>query len=97
MNFYRIIQSPVVTERSTILKERLNQYIFKVEPRSTKDQIKQAVHHIFNVDVVQVRTANFDGKLKRLSMEPFSLSPWVYFPLAKLIEERLTTRFIELE
>ena len=67
MNAFEIIKSPVVTERSTMLKERFNQYVFKVKPEATKAQIKDAVKKMFKVEVDSVRTANFFGKSRRLA------------------------------
>ena len=69
MSFHElsVIKSPVMTERSTFLKEKFNQYVFRVDPRATKGQIKQAVSNLFKVDVERVRTANFPGKLRRLA------------------------------
>lgn len=68
MNVLEIIRAPVVTERSTILKEKHNQYVFKVHPDSSKGQIKDIVENLFKVNVEKVRTANFHGKLRRLAM-----------------------------
>ena len=68
MNLYQIIQKPIITERSTILKEKFNQYVFQVHPDATKLEIKQAVQQLFKVQVNQVRTANFFGKMRRLSL-----------------------------
>ena len=68
MNELEIIQAPVVTERSTDLKQKYNQYVFKVHPDSTKGQIKQVVEKLFKVNVEKVRTANFFGKMRRLAM-----------------------------
>ncbi len=67
MNILEVIQSPVVTERSTILKEKQNKYVFRVQPSSTKPQIKEAVEKLFKVDVEKVHTSNYDGKMRRLS------------------------------
>ena len=67
MNILEIIQSPIVTERSTILKEKHNKYVFRVQPDSSKIQIRDAVEKLFKVDVEKVRTANFQGKLRRLA------------------------------
>ncbi len=44
---YSHIVRPVMTERSTILKEKFNQYVFEVTPTSSKGDIKQAVEDIF--------------------------------------------------
>lgn len=68
MNEMAMIKRPLVTERSTILKEKFNQYVFQVDPDSNKHQIKEAVQKLFKVQVEKVRTANFSGKLRRLAM-----------------------------
>lgn len=70
-----ILKSPVVTEKSVILKEdstdessKRNQgqvLTFRVDRKATKPQIKSAIEEIFNVKVAAVRTVHYDGKLKR--------------------------------
>ena len=65
---YNIIEKPVITERSTILKDKLNQYVFKVSPSASKYAIAEAIENLFKVEVEKVRTANFSGKLRRLAM-----------------------------
>jgi len=67
INIYEILKSPVVTERSTFLKEKFNQYVFKVDPQSTKGQIRDVIEKFFSVKVSKVRTSNFSGKLRRLA------------------------------
>ena len=67
MGDYDIVKEPVVTERSTILKEKFNQYVFKVDANSNKSQIRESIEKLFKVDVEKVRTANFHGKLRRLA------------------------------
>ncbi len=68
MNLHDILKNPIVTERSTLLKERLNQYVFKVGLDASKIQIKDAIQKIFKVEVEKVRTARFSGKLRRLAL-----------------------------
>lgn len=68
INEFNIIKKPLVTERSTILREKFNQYVFKVNPDSSKYEIKEAVSKLFKVQVEKVRTANFPGKLRRLAL-----------------------------
>ena len=58
-----IIKKPVITERSTQLKEASNRYLFKVDVRANKRQIKDAVEELFNVKVKDVRTAVYRGKM----------------------------------
>lgn len=59
-----LIQKPLITERSTALKESNNRYLFKVDIRANKRQIKQAVEEVFNVRVIKVTTAIYRGKPK---------------------------------
>ena len=60
-----IVKSPVVTEESTLGMENRNQYAFRVDPRATKNQIRDAVEQLFNVHVVAVNTMNYTGKTRR--------------------------------
>ena len=52
-----IIQRPVITEKSTALKEAKNRYVFRVDTSSNKRQIKQAVEELLEVIVKDARTA----------------------------------------
>ena len=65
-NPYSILARPLLTERSTILKEKFNQYVFEVTPTATKPDIKRAVSEIFKVKVLRVRTMNVLGQDKRM-------------------------------
>ncbi|HOJ34381.1 MAG TPA: 50S ribosomal protein L23 [Candidatus Hydrogenedentes bacterium] len=60
-----IVKSPVLTEESTIQTDTLNKYTFKVDPRATKAQIRDAVEKLFNVRVTSVNTMNYMGKVRR--------------------------------
>lgn len=63
----QVLRSPLVTERTTIMREKNNQYVFRVSPDANKGQVKQAVEKFFKVKVANVRTMNYDGKLRRLA------------------------------
>jgi large subunit ribosomal protein L23 len=63
---YKIIRRPLVTEKSTQQKEVNRQYAFEVDRGANKIEIQSAVEHLFKVRVVQVRTCNVLGKVKRL-------------------------------
>ena len=66
MNNYRdIIIAPVITERSAILEQE-GKYVFKVDTKANKVQIKQAIEKIFNVKVESVNTMNSHPKKKRV-------------------------------
>ena len=65
-----VLLAPVVSEKSTFVGERANQYVFRVAPDATKPEIKAAVELLFStketkVQVTGVRVANVKGKHKR--------------------------------
>ena len=64
MELHQIIRRPLVTEKTTLLREG-NQYIFEVDPRANKIEIEKAVEKLFKVKVLGVRTQNILGKQKR--------------------------------
>ena len=66
MNEYDIVLRPIITEKSTLLKDAGNQYIFEVQRDANKIEIKKAVEKLFKVKVVSVHVANMEGKKKRL-------------------------------
>ena len=63
-NPYDIIIKPVITEKSSI-QSASGKYTFIVDSRANKVQIRQAVEELFDVKVLGVNTANYDGKIKR--------------------------------
>ena len=75
LGVWDILKSPVVTEKSVILKEdsteenttrKMGQVLtFKVDKKATKPDIKAAIEEIFNVKVAAVRTIQYDGKVKK--------------------------------
>ncbi len=62
----KIIRKPLITEKSTGQKDVHHQYAFEVHPDANKIEIRSAVERLFKVKVVQVRTYNVLGKVKRL-------------------------------
>ena len=66
MNANQIIRRPLVTEKSTILRETGNVLAFEVDPKANKIQVKSAVEQLFNVKVEEVRLFNVRGKMKRM-------------------------------
>ena len=63
-NILQVIQGPLVTEKSSSATAR-KQLVFKVARKATKKQIKEAVEHLLEVNVVAVNTVNIKGKTKR--------------------------------
>ena len=62
---YNTIVRPLLTERSTILKEKFNQYLFEAHLTATKPDIKKAIEALFKVNVEAVRTMVVRGKFRR--------------------------------
>jgi len=62
----KIIRRPLITEKSTRQKEEAHQYIFEVHRDANKIEIQSAIERLFKVEVLQVRTSNVLGKVKRL-------------------------------
>ncbi len=62
---YEVLKLPVITEKSTYVKENLRTLTFRVARDANKQEIKDAVQQIFKVKVDSVRVANFHGKTRR--------------------------------
>ena len=60
-----VLREPHTSEKSTIVADKLKQFVFKVSTDATKQEIKNAVEGIFNVKVKKVSTVNVKGKNKR--------------------------------
>jgi len=61
-----VVKRPLITEKSERNREASQQYAFEVHRDATKIQVKQAVEKLFNVHVLDVRTAIARGKIKRV-------------------------------
>ncbi len=60
-----LIHNIRLTEKASLLGEKSNQYVFRVDPRANKLQIKQAIQELFGKKVIRVNTAQYAGKKKR--------------------------------
>jgi large subunit ribosomal protein L23 len=65
VNVYDVIRRPVVTEKAVDKKDGERTLCFEVTLDANKTQVKAAVEKLFKVKVDEVRTANYDGKLRR--------------------------------
>ena len=65
MTIHDTLRRPLVTEKGITKKEQERTLCFEVARDANKIQVKQAVEKLFNVKVEAVRTANFEGKLRR--------------------------------
>lgn len=61
-----VIIRPVVTEASAVLQEAERTYTFLVSKAANKLEIRHAVQQLFGVTVEAVRTANYQGKWRRV-------------------------------
>ncbi|HVS32405.1 MAG TPA: 50S ribosomal protein L23 [Thermoanaerobaculia bacterium] len=67
MNANQIIRRPLVTEKSSIMRETgANIIAFEVDPDANKIEVKKAVEELFKVKVEEVRLFNVRGKMKRM-------------------------------
>lgn len=62
----QVVVRPLLTEKSTTLKDAHNQVAFQVAPDANKVEIRRAVEEIFRVKVRDVRTMMVFGKVKRM-------------------------------
>lgn len=60
-----IIIKPLITEKVSLITETNNSYGFKVDVKSNKNQIKQAIEKLYDVKVLRVNTQVMPGKVKR--------------------------------
>ena len=65
LTIYDVIKKPIVTEKGHDNREQYRTLCFAVAEEANKTQIKSAVETLFKVKVEDVRTATFEGKLRR--------------------------------
>jgi large subunit ribosomal protein L23 len=65
MTLHKVLRRPLVTEKGVTKKDTERTLCFEVAPDATKTDVKTAVEKLFKVKVSEVRTAMFDGKLRR--------------------------------
>ena len=59
-----VLLKPIISEKSYDLINQ-SKYTFKVNRHATKPDIRRAVEDVFKVEVTDVNTSNYRGKLKR--------------------------------
>ena len=65
MRIQEVIRRPLITEKSTVLKDERGIVAFEVDMRANKVEVKRAVEAQFKVKVAEVRTARMHGKVRR--------------------------------
>ena len=63
-----IILQPILSEKGTLLSETQNKYVFRVEKKSNKLEIKYAIENKFKVKIKKVATLNMKGKKKNVTI-----------------------------
>ena len=76
MNQYDVVVRPIVTEKSSLLKEGGNQYVFEVARGANKIEIAKAMEQLFKVKVLSVRVMNMEGKARRLGKHSGKKPDW---------------------
>ena len=74
-NSYNIIRTLVRTEKGTMLEPE-RKYLFQVDPRANKIQVKKAVEELYKVKVQDVNTSNVPGKNKVVRREAGMTTAW---------------------
>lgn len=72
---YAVLIRPIITEKSTILASQ-DKYVFEVDLRANKAQIKEAVQLAFNVRVADVNTITMKGKPRRFGRRVVHRPNW---------------------
>jgi large subunit ribosomal protein L23 len=72
---YSVIKTIRLSEKATRLGDTNNEYLFIVDPKANKLEIKGAVQRLFGKTVEAVRTANYAGKKKRERRADFGRRP----------------------
>ena len=77
MNSHVVIRRPIVTEKSTMLRESgTNVIAFEVDSKANKIDVKRAVEELFKVKVAEVRLFNVRGKMKRMGRYVGKRTDW---------------------
>jgi len=70
-----ILLEPVLSEKANQLREE-GKYVFKVDPKATKLQIKEAVRKLFNVNPISCTVMVVGGKPKRVRYRKGYTATW---------------------
>ncbi|UCG85151.1 MAG: 50S ribosomal protein L23 [Gemmatimonadota bacterium] len=76
LDLYSAVVKPVVTEKSSAAYGMRREYAFRVHPKATKQQIKEAIERLFSVRVVKVRTLQQRAKRKTLGRTQGVRASW---------------------
>ena len=72
-----VIKRPLIlTEKGSLLREEANKYLFEVDRRANKIQIKNAIETLFKVSVIDVNTMVVRGKMRRMGRGKAKTRNW---------------------
>ncbi len=74
MNIYQVLIRPILTEKTDYQRDA-NQYVFEVDRRANKLQIKEAIEVIFGVEVEAVNTMVMKPKRRSLGRKTIVTRP----------------------
>jgi large subunit ribosomal protein L23 len=75
IDYDKVLIEPVLSEKANILREE-GKYVFKVDPRADKTQIKEAVRRLYNVHPVSCTVMRVGGKPKKQRYRAGYTSSW---------------------
>ncbi len=75
MNVYEVLRRPLVTEKSTRLSGA-GTYVFEVDKRASKGQVRLAVEKAFKVGVIRVNMISVHGETKRMGKREVTRPSW---------------------
>jgi large subunit ribosomal protein L23 len=94
MQIENIIKRPLLlTEKGNVLRETQQQYLFEVDRRANKIQIREAVESLFKVTVTDVRTMIVRGHMRRMGRGHAKTKNWKKAIVA--VKEGDTIEFFE--
>lgn len=73
---FQVLRAPHVSEKSHIVGDSCNQFVFAVATDANKAEIKAAVAMLFDVKVERVTTSNVKPKIKRFRGQPGKRKGW---------------------
>ena len=85
MKLTEVIRRPLITEKTSILREDGRTIVFQVAPHANKSEIKRAIEKLLGAKVDSIRTSIAHGKIKRQGRYAGRRSDWkkAYVKLAE--------------
>ncbi len=74
MHIYQVLKRPILTEKTDLQRDD-NQYVFEVDRRANKLQVKEAVQMVFDVEVLAVNTMIMKPKRRKLGRKTITTRP----------------------